>query len=110
MVRICSFGSVLMMMMMMKIAGFFIDLRPFYKVYDDNDNDNDDKNYVKNDNTDDDGHQEKIQCSFHVISLNRRPSPTSALFLSRAPLFYSFTTSSHGKTVHSNHKTVRLGE
>ena len=25
----------------------FIDLRPFYKVYDDNDNDNDDKNYVK---------------------------------------------------------------
>ena len=109
MVRICSFGSVLMMMMM-KIAGFSIDLRPFYKVYDDNDNDNDDKKYVKNDNTDDDGHQEKIQCSFHVISLNRRPSPTSALFLSRAPLFYSFTTSSHGKTVHSNHKTVRLGE
>lgn len=25
----------------------FIDLGPFYKVYDDNDNDNDDKNYVK---------------------------------------------------------------
>ena len=43
------------MMMMMKIAGFFIDLKPFYKVYDDNDNDND-KNYVKNDNNDDDGH------------------------------------------------------
>ena len=51
----------------------FIDLKPFYKVYDDNDNVND-KNYVKNDNNDDDGHQEKIQCSFHVISLNRRPS------------------------------------
>ena len=33
----------------------FIDLKPFYKVYDDNDNDND-KNYVKNDNNDDDGH------------------------------------------------------
>ena len=51
----------------------FIDLKPFYKVYDDNDNVNN-KNYVKNDNNDDDGHQEKIQCSFHFISLNRRPS------------------------------------